>query len=124
MKGVTFIGGEPFLQAEGVAEIAEWCHNNVLSVICFTGFLYDELKSMGNSSIDRLLLNLDILVDGPFIQEEFDTERDWVGSKNQKVYFMSDFYKPGIEFEHREHSMEIMISEKDLLVNGWPFANL
>jgi anaerobic ribonucleoside-triphosphate reductase activating protein len=122
IEGVTFIGGEPMLQAEGFAEIAEWCHNYKLSVIVFSGFLYKELREMDNPSVDKLLKNSDVLVDGPFIQEEFDTERDWIGSKNQKVYFLTDFYKPGIEYEHNEHAMEIMISEKDLLINGWPFA--
>ena len=121
IEGVTFVGGEPMLQAEGFAEVAEWCHKHNLSVISFSGFLYEELEEMHNPSVDRLLKSLDILVDGPFVQEEFDKERDWIGSKNQKVYFFTDFYKPGIEYKHKEHSMEIMISEKDLLINGWPF---
>ena len=78
---------------------------------------------MNDFNVNRLLANLDILVDGPFIHEELDAERDWIGSKNQKVYFFTDFYKPGIEYEHNEHAMEIMISNKDLLIiNGWPFA--
>lgn len=122
IEGVTFIGGEPMLQAEGFSEIAEWCHQHDLSVISFTGYLYEELKEMNNYSIERLLKNLDILVDGPFIQDEFDTERDWIGSRNQKVYFFTDFYKPGIEYKHNEHAMEIIISERELLINGWPFA--
>ena len=71
-----YIGKESFFQAEKIAKIAEWCYNNEPSVICFTGFLCDKLKSINKSSIDRLLLNLDILVDAPFIQEEFDTGRD------------------------------------------------
>lgn len=121
IEGVTFIGGEPMLQAEGFAEIAEWCHLNGLSVISFSGFIFEELKAMKNPSVDRLISNLDMLVDGPFIQEEFDTERDWIGSKNQKTYFFTDFYKSGIEFEHKEHAMEIMISENELLINGWPY---
>ena len=121
IEGVTFIGGEPILQAEGFAEIAEWCHKRNLSVILFSGFLYKELKEVHNANVDRLLNSLDMLVDGPFIQEEFDTERDWIGSKNQKVYFFTDFYKPGIEFENHSHLMEINISDKTIQMNGWPF---
>lgn len=123
IEGVTFIGGEPMLQAEGFAELAEWCKTNNLTVLVFTGFLLAELKKIQNPFIEKLLSNTDILVDGPFIQEQFDTERDWIGSKNQKVYFLSDKYKSGIEFEHKEHSMELMISETELLINGWPFVN-
>lgn len=122
IEGVTFIGGEPILQSVGFAEIAEWCQSKGISVLVFTGYLYEELKDMHESDIDKLLMNIDILVDGPFVQSEFDTARDWVGSRNQKVYFLTDKYTPGIEYEHKVHSMEVLISEKDLLINGWPFA--
>ena len=76
---------------------------------------------MKNISVNKLLLDTDLLVDGIFIQEKYDTERDWIGSKNQKIYFLSDAYKPGIEYEKQEHQMEVLVSEKDILVNGWPY---
>ena len=122
IEGITFIGGEPIFQAEGLAEIAKWCQKHNLSVILFTGFLLEELKKMDDFNINKLLSNIDILVDGPFKQEEYDTERDWIGSRNQKVYFFTKKYEPGIEFEHRERSMEILVSNKDLRINGWPFV--
>lgn len=87
----------------------------------FTGYLYDDLKVMDNKSVNKLLVETDLLVDGTFIQEEYDIERDWIGSKNQKIYFLSDAYKPGIEFEKQAHQMEVLISEKDILINGWPY---
>lgn len=121
IEGVSFIGGEPFLQAEGLSDIAEWCQSKGLSVLVFTGYLYEQLTSDNDSSVQRLLQNTDILVDGPFVQNEFDEERDWVGSKNQKVIFLSDRYMPGIEYQNQERTMEFLISDKDILINGWPF---
>lgn len=121
IEGVSFIGGEPILQAEGLSEIASWAHSVGLTVLVFTGYLYDDLKVMDNKSVNKLLTETDLLVDGTFIQEEYDTERDWIGSKNQKVYFLSEAYKPGVEYEKQEHQMEVLISEKDILVNGWPY---
>ena len=121
IEGLSFIGGEPMLQAEGLSEIAEWAHSIGLTVLVFTGYLFEELKNMGNDSVDKLLYNIDILVDGPFIQEEYDTERDWIGSKNQKVYYLSNAYRSGAEYDKQEHQMEILISEKNILVNGWPY---
>lgn len=121
IEGVTFLGGEPMLQAEALCDIARWCHLNNLSVIAFSGYLYSELQQMNNNSVNKLLEQLDILIDGPFIKEQIDTERNWIGSKNQIVHFFSDFYKPGIEFEKSEHKMEVLVSEKELLMNGWPF---
>ena len=121
IEGLSFIGGEPMLQAEGLSEIALWARSVGLTVLVFTGYLYEELLNMNNHSVNQLLANIDLLVDGPFIQEEYDTERDWIGSKNQKVHFLSDAYKVGSEYEKQEHQMEVLISEKDILINGWPY---
>jgi len=122
IEGISLIGGEPFLQAEGLSEIAEWSKLNGLTVLAFTGYLLEELHEMNNKYIERLLKSIDLLVDGPFIQEQYDTERDWVGSKNQRVLFLSDVYKPGVELIKKEHQMEVMVSENDILVNGWPYT--
>lgn len=62
-----------------------------------------------------------MVIDGPYIEELGDMERDWVGSTNQKVIFLSDKYSSGVEFDKQEHSMEVMISDKNILINGWPF---
>lgn len=121
IEGVTLLGGEPILQAEGLSHIAEWCRNHDLSVIVFTGYLYQELLMMNNPFVTKLLQNTDILVDGPFVEGLYDTERDWIGSSNQKVFFLSNFYKPGIEYEHCSHTMELNITENTIQINGWPF---
>lgn len=121
IEGVSFIGGEPILQSEGLSDIAEWCQNINLSVLVFTGYLYQDLINMNNKYVNKLISNTDLLVDGPFIEEEYDEERYFVGSTNQKIYFLSERYKPGIEFIKKERTMEVLISEKNILVNGWPF---
>lgn len=121
IEGLSFIGGEPMLQAEGLSEIAKWAHSVGLTVLVFTGYLYEELIELNNRSVDNLLSNIDLLVDGPFIQELYDNERDWIGSQNQKIHFLTNAYKSGVEFEKHEHQMEVLISEKDILVNGWPY---
>ena len=123
IEGLSFIGGEPMLQAEGLREVALWAHSVGLTVLAFTGYLLSELKEMKNDSIEKLLSEIDILVDGPFLQEQYDDEREWVGSKNQIVHFLSEAYKSGVENEKQVHKMELLISEKNILVNGWPFYN-
>lgn len=121
IEGVSFIGGEPLLQAEGLGKIAEWCKKNGLSVLVFTGFLYERLKDSSDENVRLLLQNTDILVDGLFDKSQIDNDRDWIGSKNQRCLFLSSRYKLGIEYEKHERSMEILVSEKDILSNGWPF---
>lgn len=121
IEGLSFIGGEPFLQACGLAEVAQWAHCEGLSILVFTGYLLDELKQMHNTDVDLLLKYTDILVDGPYIQEQYDNERDWIGSKNQRVFFLSNAYEKGIEYQNNQHQMEVLVSEQDILVNGWPY---
>ncbi len=121
LEGLSFIGGEPMLQAEGLSEIAKWAHSAGLTVLAFTGYLYEELVGMKNKSVDELISNIDLLVDGPYMQELYDNERDWIGSKNQKLHYLTQAYEPGIEYEKQEHQMEVLVSEKDILINGWPY---
>lgn len=120
IEGVSFIGGEPLLQAEGLAELAMKCQTEGLSVLLFTGYLYEDVLSMEDPNIHKLLRNTDILVDGEFVESLYDQNRDWVGSSNQRVIFLTERYKPGIEYEHGTHSTEIRISAGSISVNGWP----
>ncbi len=122
IEGISLIGGEPMLQAEGLSEVAKWVRDNGLTVLVFTGFLLEELRELRNESVNRLLNHTDILVDGPFIESLYDMQRDWVGSSNQKVWFLSNAYPAGIEYQNKEHQMEILVSVKEILINGWPYA--
>lgn len=120
IEGVSFIGGEPMLQAEGFAELAKKCQASGLSVLLFTGYNYKDLLTMNSNNVNILLENSDILVDGEFVESLYDKERDWVGSTNQRVIFLSDCYHAGIEFEHGVHSTEIRVSVGGIGINGWP----
>ena len=119
IEGVSLIGGEPFLQAEGLAYVAEKCKLYGMTVLAFSGYRIDELRSMKDENVERLLSNLVILIDGPFDAQLIDDERGWVGSKNQSVLFLSDVYSQGIEFCSKQ-SVEVLIDNDSILVNGWP----
>lgn len=122
IEGVTFAGGEPILQSSGLSELAELCRAEKITVFMFTGFLYEDLANSDSPEIKKLLGNTDMLVDGPFIESEIDTERDWIGSKNQRLFFLTDAYRHGIEKQTGEHKLEIRISANSIGTNGWPFG--
>lgn len=92
IEGVTFLGGEPFEQAAELAELARYIKSNGLSVLCFTGYTYEELLSKKMKPIERFLENIDLLIDGGFEQDKFDLSRPWVGSSNQRYIFLTDTY--------------------------------
>lgn len=87
LSGVTFSGGEPFLQAAAFADLAKKVHKLGLNIITYTGYEIETLISKMNSknAWEDLLVNTDILVDGKFILEEKSLMLKFRGSKNQRV---------------------------------------
>ena len=126
IEGVTFLGGEPFLQAKGLAYLAAQCQEMKLSVMAFTGYSLNELYGLNLPYTENLIRHTDVLVDGPFVQSLIEDSRNWVGSKNQKFHYLSNFYRPGIEYEKSyTRGMEIRVGRKGSLhMNGWPSSKL
>lgn len=85
LEGVTFSGGEPFCQAEPLAAMAEELHAKGLTVWCYTGFVYEQLVSSQESAVQRLLQQVDVLVDGPYVEAQRDLLLTFRGSRNQRI---------------------------------------
>lgn len=118
IDGVTFLGGEPFEQAQDLGFLAEKIKENGLSVVCFTGYTIEELKAKQNSFIDRFLKNIDLLIDGEFQKDKFDLSRPWVGSSNQRYIFLSDVYNEKQILTYK-NKVEMRISQNGCLeING------
>ena len=83
---VTFSGGDPFFQAEGFAELARRIKAETAKTIwCYTGYTLEALKQENDPWKMELLKNIDVLVDGPFIQELRDEQLKFRGSSNQRI---------------------------------------
>ena len=82
-RGVTFSGGDPMYQAAGFAELARAIHTYTQKdVWCYTGFTFESLIQDDQR---ELLAELDVLVDGPFIQSLRDESLLFRGSSNQRL---------------------------------------
>lgn len=79
--GVTFSGGEPFLQAEALCEIARKIKPKHIAV--YSGYTFEEL--LEKPEWKKLLELSDVLVDGEFREEEKSYDLHFKGSKNQRV---------------------------------------
>lgn len=90
ISGITFSGGEPMEQAAGLAELARLARERkVLDFICFTGYRYERLvKNPPNAGVPELLAMLDVLIDGPYIQELNDS-LGLRGSSNQRIIHLT-----------------------------------
>ena len=81
LDGITLTGGEPFLQIDSADEIARAVKNFGLSVWCYTGFIFEDLPP----EAAPLLKNIDVLIDGAFIESQRDLELQFRGSRNQRI---------------------------------------
>lgn len=115
IEGITFLGGEPFEQAEALGEIAFAVKSMGLGVLCFTGGYIETLKNDNKNK--KLLNNIDLLIDGPFEIDKLDYSRPWCGSSNQRYHFLTDRYNEEI-FERYKNKVEVNISK-----NGTVFMN-
>ena len=83
--GITFCGGEPFVQPKECKEIADFCRKELgWNVWSFSGFTYEAIKEKGGDAWE-FLKSLDALIDGPFILEQRDLTLKFRGSKNQRL---------------------------------------
>ena len=81
---VTFSGGDPMFQPEGFTALAKAIkqHSNK-NIWCYTGFLFEIL--LQNPAQKALLEQIDVLVDGRFIEALKDEELRFRGSSNQRI---------------------------------------
>lgn len=122
IEGVTFLGGEPMLQARGLAQVALGARAMGLSVMVFTGYTVDELEAVQPIAWQDLLQVTDVLVDGPYLAQHPDGERRWIGSTNQSVHYLSNRYESSIERLPREgRDIEVRFGlDGAVQINGWP----
>lgn len=86
LAGMTFSGGEPFLQPEPLLWLARKSHAMNRSVISFSGYTLEELFQRGRRepSVMALLDELDALIDGPYVEDLRDLDLQFRGSSNQR----------------------------------------
>ena len=99
VDGLTILGGEP-MEPENQAGLvgfvervrAEFPRESGKTIWCFTGDTWDvELVEGGRHRTDftdRLLACVDVLVDGPFVQDLYDITLRFRGSSNQRLIDM------------------------------------
>ena len=111
ISGVTFTGGEPFLQAKALAALATRIKEELrLDLQIFTGFEIHELQKAPQK---RLLALADIVVAG-----RFDPSRP---NNNQKKHEISG----NVRWQFNNSKVEVEIDEEgNLTITGYPTDKL
>ena len=97
INGLSILGGEPF-EPENQQALADFTEKirTVLpekSIWCYTGCVIEELNDSKSKYFtpytEKLLRSIDVLVDGPFVEELKDISLRFRGSSNQRVIDMN-----------------------------------
>lgn len=103
IRGITILGGEPLEASnqKGLLPLLKKVRETYpeKSIWCFTGYLFDKdvLGSMWNTieETKELFSYIDVLVDGPFIEEKKDLGLRFKGSSNQRTIMVQESLRAG-----------------------------
>lgn len=88
-RPLCILGGEPlcnenlFLTNLLVSTVREKSPHT--KIIIWTGYTYEELQKSGSPHMRNILLNVNTIIDGPYIQEQRDITLKMRGSRNQRI---------------------------------------
>jgi len=101
--GLTILGGEPF-EPQNQADLLNLIRRikkelPQKNIWMYSGFVYDkDLVPLGRRYIDEtdeILDSIDVLVDGPFVEEQKNMKLPFRGSDNQRVIDMKKTRQTG-----------------------------
>ena len=89
LKGVTISGGEPLCK-ENIPEVLEFIKDlkrekPEFNVWCYSGYTFEELMARNDEVTNQCLNEIDVLVDGEYIESQKEPNLKFRGSKNQRI---------------------------------------
>lgn len=89
-RNFSVLGGEPLApqNVDMTWEVIDAVKHAYPSIKIFlwTGYVYEELIERPSKNLMKILDTIDVLIDGPFIENEKDLNLKLRGSKNQRVW--------------------------------------
>ena len=120
VEGVSLIGGEPFAHLPAAGKLAAGVQALGLSVMVYSGYTLAEIHAWQQPAAAELLAHTDLLVDGPYLRDQPETTRRWIGSSNQQLHFLTPFYQPDDPRFHTPNTLEIRLENGHITINGFP----
>ena len=89
LKGITISGGEPLCK-ENMPEVLDFIktvrkEKPNFNVWCYTGYTMEELVNRHDEITNNCLKEIDVLVDGEFVEAKKDPNLKFRGSSNQRI---------------------------------------
>ena len=83
--GVSILGGEPFDQPESLQILVEKLKAKNYHLVIYSGYTLETLLARGQESVNRILSNTDLFIDGAFVRELASNAGEYRGSSNQRL---------------------------------------
>ena len=100
ITGISILGGEPLHHNNITAtfNLVKWFKEDFpkKTIWLWSGYTWEELTSKSNSNYKiniGILNNIDVLVDGKYVDELRDISLKWCGSSNQRVINIQESLK-------------------------------
>lgn len=89
LKGITISGGEPLCK-ENMPEVLDFIKEVKqkrpnFNVWCYTGYTLEQLEDRKDEITDECLNEIDVLVDGRFVEARKEPNLKFRGSSNQRI---------------------------------------
>ena len=89
LNGITISGGEPLCK-ENVPGVLKFIKDvkeirPEFNVWCYSGYTLDQLIDRNDEETNKCLNEIDVLVDGRFVEEKKDPTLKFRGSSNQRI---------------------------------------
>jgi len=105
IDGVTYSGGNPIEQPEALYKILYYSRMRERDSWVYSGYTFEELLELSytNKYIHGILHFTDVLVDGRFVQEEYEDGLKYKGSRNQRIINVKETLRTGniVEWEDK-----------------------
>ena len=89
-RNFSVLGGEPLAEQniEMTAEIVDAVRHAYpnITITLWTGYTYEELVKNNSKSLSKILSEINVLIDGPFIESLKDLNLKLRGSSNQRIW--------------------------------------
>lgn len=99
IKGLSILGGEPMhpTNRETVVDIMRAFKFRFPNkdIWMWTGYTLEELLEQNDEDVESMLIYLDYLIDGQFIDEKKNLKLKWAGSDNQRCINIQESIKQG-----------------------------
>ena len=89
IRNFSVLGGEPLCE-QNLNEVDKIITSvriayPQIKIFVWTGYILEDLIQQNDTRINHILSQIDVLIDGPFIEKERDITLELRGSKNQRI---------------------------------------